>query len=211
MTPSLLPMLAVASAPFDSPEYLFEVKWDGVRALAQSESGRWALWGRAGVDYTARYPELALLGRLPAGTVVDGELVRPGPGGLSDLGAILHRHQLCQPQRIAQASRSCPVVYVVFDLLWLRGRSLLGEPLQARRATLQALLEGVAEPGVLFSEGVVGQGKAFFEALVAQGQEGMMAKHLASGYRPGRRCTAWRKIKPVRRPGSTSRSASSRS
>ena len=199
MTPRLLPMLAVASAPFDSAEYLFEVKWDGVRALAQSGPGHWVLWGREGVDYHARYPELAVLGRLPAGTVVDGELVRPGPGGLSDLGAILHRHQLCQPQRIAQASRTCPVVYVVFDLLFLRGRSLLGEPLQARREALQELLAGFGEPGLLFSAGVVGRGKAFFEALVAQGQEGMMAKHLASGYRPGRRCRAWRKIKPGRR------------
>ena len=91
------------------------------------------------------------------------------------------RHQLCQPQRIAQASRTCPVVYVVFDLLFLRGRSLLGEPLPTRRAALQTLLAQLAEPALLFSQGVVGPGRAFFAALVAQGQEGMMAKHLASG------------------------------
>ena len=71
----LLPMLATAAVPFDSEAYLFEVKWDGVRALAASEAGRWRLWGRTGTDYTARYPELAVLGRLPTGTVLDGELV----------------------------------------------------------------------------------------------------------------------------------------
>ena len=211
MSARLLPMLAVASAPFDSPEYLFEVKWNGIRALAQSARRSWALWGREGVDYQLRYPELAILRRLPAGTVVDGELVRPGPNGVSDLGAVLHRHQLCQPQRIRQASRLCPVVYVVFDLLCVRGRWLLGEALPTRRKVLQEVLEVLAEPSLLFSEGVVGRGKAFFEALVAQGQEGMMAKHLASGYRPGRRCAAWRKIKPVRRGRNTSGSIWSRS
>ena len=198
MNQRLLPMLAVASAPFDSAEYLFEVKWDGVRALAAVEPGGWAVWGRDGADYSARYPELAVLGRLPAGTVLDGELVRWGPEGLSNLGAILKRHHLTHPARIAQASQSQPVCYVVFDLLYLRGRSLLGEPLQRRREALQELLQDLQERYVVFSEGVVGAGQAFFAAVVAQGQEGMMAKHLASGYRPGRRSASWRKVKPAR-------------
>jgi bifunctional non-homologous end joining protein LigD len=196
MSTRLLPMLAVPSEPFDSAEHLFEVKWDGVRALAQSGPGSWALWGREGADYRARYPELAVLSRLPAGTILDGELVRPGRAGPSDLGAILARHHLANPARIAQASREQPAGYVVFDLLYLRGRSLLGQPLHARRAALQDLLQRVAAPGLVFSAGVVGAGQAFFQAVVAQGQEGMMAKHRASRYRPGRRTQAWRKIKP---------------
>jgi hypothetical protein len=65
-----LPMLATKAAPFDADDYLFEVKWDGVRALAAVEHHTWSLWGRHGVDYTARYPELAVLRRLPSGTVV---------------------------------------------------------------------------------------------------------------------------------------------
>ena len=73
---------------------------------------------------------------------------------------------------------------------------MLGRPLRERRAALQELIERLQEPVLLFSQGVVGPGKAFFAALVAQGQEGMMAKHLASRYRPGRRSAAWRKIKP---------------
>jgi ATP-dependent DNA ligase len=145
---------------------------------------------------SGRYPELEVLRRLPAGTVLDGELVRPGPSGLAELGAILSRHQLSNPARIRRASSDHPVCYVVFDLLYHRGRSLLGQPLRIRRAALQELLQRRPLPGVLFSEGVVGPGQAFFAALVAQGQEGMMAKHLASRYRPGRRSAAWRKIKP---------------
>src|SRR2546425_11024355 len=89
----LLPMLATPAVPFDAEDYSYEVKWDGVRALAAVERRRWELWGRGGVDYTARYPELAVLGRLPAGTVVDGELVvlRQGRGG--GAGAVVAAHR----------------------------------------------------------------------------------------------------------------------
>ena len=87
----ILPMLATAAAPFDSAEHVFEVKWDGVRALAAVAAGRWRLWGRQGVDYTPRYPELAVLGRLPAGTVVDGELV-VWQAGRADFPALMRRH-----------------------------------------------------------------------------------------------------------------------
>ncbi len=137
-----LPMLAVAGAPFDSPDYLFEVKWDGVRALAACGPQEWSVWGREGVDYSGRYPELEVLRQLPTGTVLDGELVRAGPSGRSELGAILSRHQLVSPPRIRRASRSHPVCYVVFDLLYHRGQSLLGQPLRTRRAVLQFSRKG---------------------------------------------------------------------
>ena len=71
MLPQVLPMLAVAAEPFDSPAYSFEIKWDGVRALAAVEGRGWRLWGRELTDYTARYPELNVLRRLPAGTLVE--------------------------------------------------------------------------------------------------------------------------------------------
>jgi hypothetical protein len=75
MLPQILPMLAVPAAPFDASDYVSEVKWDEVRALAAVEGGGWRLWGRGRSDYTDRYPELAVLARLPAETLVDGELV----------------------------------------------------------------------------------------------------------------------------------------
>jgi bifunctional non-homologous end joining protein LigD len=184
-------MLATASAPFDAEEYSFEVKWDGVRALAAVAQNHWCLWGRHGVDYTARYPELAVLARLPAGTVVDGELV-VWRDGRADFPALLRRHQ-----RQWAAPPTPVVAYVLFDLLALRGRSLLKETLAGRRARLRELLAPVTEPRLVYSAGVEGCGREFFARVVAQGHEGVMAKRQASRYQPGQRSRSWRKIKPA--------------
>jgi bifunctional non-homologous end joining protein LigD len=192
----LLPMLATRAAPFDSEEYLFEVKWDGVRALAAREGGRWRLWGRSGSDYTERYPELQVLRRLPAGTVVDGELVVLH-GGRADFPALLHRHQRNPADPLGLRQRP-PIHYVVFDLLFTKGQSLLREPLRQRRQRLCALLHRLDDSLLVYSDGVVGCGREFFARVVAQGHEGVMAKHLASTYRPGQRSPAWKKIKPRR-------------
>jgi DNA ligase D-like protein (predicted ligase) len=183
-------MLAVAGEPFDSDAYLFEIKWDGIRALAES---RWAVWGRGGVDYTARYPELNVLRRLPAGTVVDGELVVLR-NGRADFPAVLGRHQRVRPR--LDGDRALPVCYVLFDLLYLRGQALLHEPLIDRRARLHALVEQVQEPLLAFSDGMVGNGRTFYEQAVAQAHEGVMAKLKSSRYRPGKRSSAWQKFKP---------------
>jgi ATP-dependent DNA ligase len=198
LPPRVAPMLAVASAPFDSPQFSFEVKWDGIRVLAGVAGSAWQLWGRRQSDYTVRYPELSLLRQWPAGTVVDGEVVVVDVAGRPELRALLCRHGLVDGWRIEQAQQWCPVTYVVFDLLWLRGRSLLRQPLRQRREALAELCATTPLPGVVFSAGVTGAGRAFYAAAVAAGQEGVVAKHLASAYRPGRRSPAWRKIKPGR-------------
>jgi ATP-dependent DNA ligase len=189
-------MLAVPAAPFDSSEYSFEWKWDGIRALAAVETTGWRLWGRERADYTARYPELDVLRRLPAETLVDGELVAFDADGRPDLARLLRRHGLTDPWRIRQARHWGPVRYVAFDLLYQGGRCLLQEPLARRREVLAEVCQRLDVIGVRFSEGVVGQGRALYAAALAQGHEGVMAKHLASTYRPGRRSAAWRKIKP---------------
>ena len=206
MTP-FLPMLAARGEPFDSPEFLFEVKWNGVRALAARAEGHWQLWGRDLADYTLRYPELDILGRLPSGTVLDGELVLLRKG-VPDLEAMLARHQLVCPAKIRQHRQMQAVSYVLFDALYDEGRSLLAEPLYRRRQVLQQLLERLHEPRLVFSEGIVGFGQAFFEQAVAQGQEGIMAKHLASRYLPGRRWPSSRTLggTPTPRRGRAGRS-----
>jgi len=196
LTP-FFPMLAVRSEPFDSGEYLFEVKWNGIRALAGRDSSSWRLWGRDLADYRPRYPELQFLHRLPPGTVVDGELVLLRDG-LPDLDTLLARHQRSQPGAVQHLSHTHPVSYVVFDALFDRGRCLFGEPLYKRRAVLTDLVLALEEPQLVFSEGLVCVGSVFFERAVEQGQEGVMAKHLASRYTPGRRSASWRKIKPER-------------
>jgi bifunctional non-homologous end joining protein LigD len=196
MISPILPMLATSTPPFDSCEHLFEVKWDGVRALAAVEGGHWRLWGRELADYSGRYPELEVLRRLPSGTVVDGELVVLQHGRAS-LSALQSRHHLVSPDRIRHASQHAPIRYVLFDILSHQGRSLVREPLYRRRAVLTDLFIGLDEPLLVFSEGIVGLGKDFFDQVVAQGHEGVMAKHQASRYLPGQRSSAWRKIKPV--------------
>jgi ATP-dependent DNA ligase len=198
MLPQLLPMLAVPAAPFDSAAYVFEVKWDGVRALAALERHGWRLWGRQQTAYTLRYPELEGLRRWPAGTLLDGELITLR-AGRPCLAALLRRHALVDPLQIRWAPRWCPVQYVVFDLLYYAGRSLLRQPLVERRQRLAEVCAAVPVPGVAFSAGVVGPGRAFYQAVVAAGHEGVMAKQLAAPYQPGRRALSWRKIKPGRR------------
>ena len=199
MLPRLLPMLAVPATPFDSSEYSFEIKWDGIRALAAVETAGWRLWGRERADYTARYPELDVLRRLPAGTLVDGDLVAFDADGPPDLPRLLRRHGLNDPWRIRQARHWCSVRYVLFDLLYHVGRCLLREPLARRREVLAETCQRLDAADVRFSEGEVGQGAALYAAALARGHEGVVAKHLTSTYRSGRRSPAWRKIKPRRR------------
>jgi bifunctional non-homologous end joining protein LigD len=194
MKPLYLPMLAQAAEPFDHADYEFEVKWDGVRALGAVEARGWRLLGRKGTDYTPRYPELAVLTSLPAGTVVDGELVVLRQGR-ADFPALLRRHQRCRP--IPATNQGLAVSYVLFDLLVERGRSLLREPLRQRRAWLRDLLAVVTAPALVYSDGVVGRGREFFAQAVAQGHEGIVGKNLGSRYLPGTRGPAWRKIKPA--------------
>ena len=153
------------------------------------------IWGRELADYTDRYPELDVLRRLPSGTVLDGELVVLRDGR-ADLGVILRRHHLASARRIQQASRHLLVTYVLFDCLYHQGRPLFDQPLAERRAVLAELHNHMGGFPVAFSDGLVGCGRTFFEKVVQQGHEGVMGKHLAGRYLPGRRESAWRKIKP---------------
>jgi bifunctional non-homologous end joining protein LigD len=196
MKPLYLPMLAQAAEPFDHADYQFEIKWDGVRALAAVDASGWRLWGRTGTDYTSRYPELAVLQNLPSGTLVDGEVVVLHQGR-ADFPALLRRHQRTRPPLVAWAGHGLAVSYMAFDLLVDRGRPLLQAPLRERRARLRDLLAAGTAPALVYSDDVVGQGREFFAQAVAQGHEGIVAKHVASGYQPGKRSVAWKKIKPA--------------
>ena len=191
------PMLARIGQPFDSPAHVFEVKWDGVRAISYVEAGRLRMHGRRRRDLADRYPELAFLGDLPAGTVLDGELVVLGADGRPDFPSILRREN-GSAARAAQAARRLPVVYVVFDLLYLRHESWLDRPLRARRAQLADLVREFDNPRLVAADGVVGSGTGLFAAAEEQGLEGIVAKRLDAPYRPGERGDAWLKIKPSR-------------
>jgi bifunctional non-homologous end joining protein LigD len=169
-----------------------------VRALCAVEATGWRLWGRERSDYTARYPELDCVRRLPPGTLLDGELITLRQG-LPALAWLLRRHHLANPWQVRGAWRWCPVRYVLFDVLYWAGHSLLAESFRQRHALLAEVANRLQAPEALVPKGVVGAGQAFYEQVVAQGHEGVMAKHLAAPYRAGRRSPAWKKIKPPRR------------
>jgi ATP-dependent DNA ligase len=202
MAPSILipelprfvpPMLAKPGVPFDSPDHLFEVKWDGTRVLAFVDSHGYRLVNRHRADVTERYPELGFLNDLPAGIVLDGEVVvlrQSKP----DFGLLLSRNQTRASLKIQSLARTFPATYVVFDLVYHRFESLQALPLLARRQRLETVVRVCANSRLVFSEGIVGPGRAFFEAVCQKGLEGVVAKRLDGRYRPGRR--AWIKIKP---------------
>ena len=187
------PMLAKRGAPFDSPDHLFEVKWDGTRVLAFVESHGYRLVNRHRADVTDRYPELGFLNDLPAGTVLDGEVVVLRHGK-PDFGLLLSRNQARAALKIQSLAWTFPATYVVFDLLYHRFESLLASPLGARRQRLEPVVRACANLRLVFSEGIVGPGRTFFEAVCRKGLEGVVAKRLDGRYRPGRR--AWIKIEP---------------
>jgi len=189
------PMLALPGVPFDSPDHLFEIKWNGTRVLAFVDQGGYRLVNRHRVDVTDRYPELGFLANLPAGIILDGEIVVLRQGK-PDFGLLLSRNQTRAPLKIRSLARMLPATYVVFDLLYHRFESLLALPLDERRERLEKLMRRNTHPRLVFSQGVIGSGKAFFAEVCRLRLEGVMAKRLASRYRPGRRTDAWIKIKP---------------
>ncbi len=193
------PMLAeLGEQPFDSPEHLFEVKWDGIRALAFIEGGAARLMGRSRSDLTERYPELEFLAGIEPGAVLDGELVA-WKEDRADFYHGMQRIHAKGSQRIRALSKANPVTFVVFDLLYRSFTPLLERPLEERREELQALLQRISSPLLVASEGVVGAGCAFFDEIRARELEGLVAKRLSSPYRPGRRTDEWIKLKPRRK------------
>ncbi len=163
--------------------------------LAFVEQNVVRLINRHQAERTVQYPELAPLAELPAGTILDGELV-VFADGRPDFYRLLSRDQTCDPFKIHLSSRLRPATYVVFDLLSDDDRPLLAQPLSDRRRRLYQLVEEFDRPQLTLSEGIIGTGRALFDEVCRLGLEGLVAKRLASPYRPGRRTKDWIKIKP---------------
>ena len=192
----MLPM--PAAAPFDSQDYAFEVAWDGVRALASIAEGKVRIWGRDLRDLTDRYPEVQGLAALaPPETIVDGELIVTDADGRPDDVALELRQQAARPEAIARAAAAHPATYVVYDLLYMRGKSFMKEPLVRRRPKVY---QSIASTGRIYVvEPVAEDGLAFFEAAKDNGLGGVVAKRFDSPYRAGQRHPDWLLIEAVRR------------
>jgi bifunctional non-homologous end joining protein LigD len=194
--PTYEPMMAVLTAePFDDDEWLFEVKWDGHRCLANLGQAT-RLTSRTRRDMTAQFPELIDLHRQLAArnAVVDGEIValdREGRPSFERMQDRFHR----TPEELARNKGRVPVQFLAFDLLWLDGQPLLDLPLVERRARLVEVL--VETRDIRLSQVVEGAGTRFFEQVRALELEGMVAKRAASPYRPGARSPDWRKVKAL--------------
>ena len=187
-------MLAKLGQAFDSEEHLFEVKWDGTRAVAYGDGERYRMLNRKRRGLVERYPEFAFLSGLERGAVLDGEVVVFEDGQASFRG-MLQREQGRDERRFRELARELPATYVVFDLVWRHWESLESRPLSERRARLQEVVAAVNDPRLVFSEGVIGPGTTFFEEVSSRGIEGVVAKRLASRYHAGRRTDEWIKIK----------------
>jgi bifunctional non-homologous end joining protein LigD len=191
------PMLATAGGkPFDSPDWMFEVKWDGVRTLAFVDGESLRLTSRRKRDVTAQYGELGELPEMLSARngLIDGEVVALDEHGKPSFERIQQRFTLSKPS--ARAMQQFPVEFLAFDLLWLDGESLVDRPLEERRA----LLERHLVPGkrVQISPQIREKGVAFFEAAAARGLEGVIAKRRGSLYKPGARTKDWLKIKATK-------------
>jgi bifunctional non-homologous end joining protein LigD len=200
MPERIVPMLADAGRlPADESRYSFEVKWDGVRAIAYCKPGRIRLESRNLNEITDAYPEVRgiLLDLGMREAVLDGEIVAFDDAGKPSFERLQSRMHVTSPSAVKRLSKSTPVVYAIFDLLYLDGETLMALPYEQRRERLESL--GLGGPAWRVPAVQRGAGARLLAATQQQGLEGVVAKRLDSRYEPGRRTGAWIKIKHVRR------------
>lgn len=182
---TVTPMLAVAiQKPFNHADWLFEVKWDGYRAIADLDKSRILLYSRNGLLFMEKYPPIVeSLKKLGLQAVLDGEIIVANKSGMPDFQRLQHY----------KTSTVGHLVYYVFDLLSYQGRDLTGLPLLQRKEILKGLLP--RDEHLKYSEHVVKDGVAFFNAAKQKGIEGIVAKLSTGRYLPGARSREWLKIK----------------
>jgi bifunctional non-homologous end joining protein LigD len=196
MPEHLPPMLASpGQLPRDERQWAFELKWDGVRAIAYWRPGRLRIESRNLNDIGSRYPELRALGQQLGmrEAVLDGEIVAFDEHGTPSFERLQRRMHLTSESAIRRLAHEAPVAYVIFDLLYLDGRLTLGLPYRERRELLERLdLNGAAWQTPSYH---TGDGRGLLAATAARNLEGLVAKRLDSPYRPGERGGEWLKIK----------------
>jgi bifunctional non-homologous end joining protein LigD len=195
MPTQITPMKAtLATDPPKGQDWLFEVKWDGVRAICFLEGETIRLASRTGNRCERQYPELAVLPHYLAArqAILDGEIAVLDSKGVSRFELIQTRIHNTDPNSIAHLARSRPVIYFAFDLLYLDGYDLRKVDLVERKRILEAILT----PGEMlrYSEHFAGAGETMLEAARENGLEGILAKHAHSCYEP-HRSREWLKIK----------------
>jgi DNA ligase D-like protein (predicted ligase)/DNA ligase D-like protein (predicted polymerase)/DNA ligase D-like protein (predicted 3'-phosphoesterase) len=191
----ITPMLAEPAAALpDSPDYVYELKWDGIRALISLDEGQLKIYGRNRTDLTNQFPELIVPEQAFRATsaLFDGEIVCLEADGRPNFRNVIHRMQQKAEGAIERAKAQLPAVCYLFDCLYLDGRPIGNEPLVRRREWLQ---DAVRKESPYRTSELVEEGPSFLEAVKNLGLEGVMAKRRSSAYLPGKRSDSWLKIK----------------
>jgi bifunctional non-homologous end joining protein LigD len=199
MPTAIHPMLATSiNEPFDGPDWLFEIKWDGYRAIAFIDNSKLRLISRNQNELTQRYPELKdLPNSVKAKTaILDGEVVALDDQGRASFSLMQQRTGFRPGGRRGATNADVPVLYYAFDLLYLDGYDWRKVPLEERKKKLATLL--ITGDSVRYSDHYEKKGKALFEMARAKGLEGILAKKRDSIYQE-RRSTEWLKIKITHR------------
>jgi bifunctional non-homologous end joining protein LigD len=185
MAQAVQPMLATpVKEPFDHPDWIFEVKWDGYRAVAEIRDGSVSLYSRNGISFNKKFfPITEALRKFGFDAVLDGEIVVVDDQGRPDFQMLQHY----------QDSGRGHLLYTVFDLLYFRGHDLTALPLLRRKEFLKKILPST--PRIRFSDHVWKEGVLFYNVAKEKGLEGIIAKHSQSVYEVGRRSREWLKVK----------------
>jgi len=185
MPHKIAPMLAtLVKEPFDHPDWIFEVKWDGYRAVAEIREGNVSLYSRNGIPFEKKFfPIVESLRKFGGDAVLDGEIVVVDDQGRPDFQLLQHYRE----------SASGQLLYYVFDLLYFQGHDLTGLPLLRRKELLKNMLPAV--PKIRFSDHVKEEGVLFYRVAKEKELEGIIAKHGGSLYETGRRSRQWLKVK----------------
>ena len=197
MPTAIVPMKSfLANTPPKGDDWLFEVKWDGVRAICFIDEKSVRMTSRTGNSCERQYPELSVIGHQIAAkqAVLDGEIAVLDKNGVSTFGLIQPRIAVADPNTIAHLARRIPVTLFVFDLLYLDGYDLRNVPLIERKRALQSILK--PSTVMRYSEHFINQGEEMLQAARATGLEGIIAKRAASKYE-SKRSQDWLKIKIV--------------
>ncbi|MGZ3753994.1 MAG: DNA ligase D [Mucilaginibacter sp.] len=186
---NIKPMKAtLVDAPFDDPNWLFEVKWDGYRAIAVIDKNGAELISRNNIPFDKFYPIKNLLKQWKINAVIDGEILVLNDKGISDFGALQNW----------RSEADGNLVYYVFDILWYEGKNVMGLPLTDRQALLRSILP-TNDDRIRLSKVFKTNGIEFFNAAEKIGLEGIIAKKADSGYTADLRSREWLKIKTHKR------------
>ena len=195
MPAAIHPMLAESiDEPFDGPDWLFEIKWDGYRAVAFIADGKVRLVSRNQNELTGRYPELKDLAQFvkAKNAILDGEVVALDAEGKASFSLMQQRTGFRPGGKRVAAKAEVPVLYYAFDLLYLDGEDWRKVPLEERKGKLASVI--VAGDALRYSDHYEEQGRALFEIAKQKGLEGIVAKRRHSSYEE-RRSGEWLKIK----------------